>query len=988
MATDSLFEIPSLTREEITRAVETLLSVKRNRYLFAFLGRAAADVASKPLTVGHRTFEVVPVESELDLRMKLPELDETDPHRVFLVPFVELPRDVQGLFALKRVERVGKDERLAAILGCGAVEAGLARSPLGELLLAGKTTIRPLGTERVATARILVATWMNEHWELPSAEDLGRDALLAWAASSREGKGFGDRYGRSSELVKQIERELGAAAGRLGRAAFHAWRLGQGEGLFELAVIAEAGRSVRDEPALKYWMEYQLKALDIHELLATEVAQELGDVVSTSIPILEAQTSVAFVRARIDAADARLKDPAVRALLSGVRGVRLALQHEAQTIALATALERIADMASTPTGSPETQRARLREAEAAYSVWTRHDLARRSNERLERAEDALRLAIFLESAPRDERLREDPMGSAVADLARLARWYGDHGGYVDRARHAARGPTTDPLGAAIERIVARTDTFRVSLDRRFARALVEWTEAGRRRGDAFGIEDALAHIAKPFLEAGDDRRLLVILFDGMSWCEASEILDDLAEYDDGWGPLAFNRKCAREGELPVVLAALPTVTDVSRSAFFLGKRVESGDKHDTGRDPDRFVANKAISSFFSGARAPRLFLRADAQTKAGTLTNEVVTAVGDPDARVVGVVLNTIDDSLKSNPSQRQRWSLASIAPLRDLLSQARRAGRHVLFASDHGHVKSAALRSLEGLTEGEGRRWRRYVNGKTIVADHEAKVTGSAVWTPKGADGVVLLVDDTGRYGSSGASGEHGGASLAEVVTPCLLVGWDEPLHATSEGRNRDDLALMPRYTPPFWRLRIDDDAVPVRPERGRKKDPRQLELAAALSAQRPLEEQPIEQRHPVDQGQVQSAPPPPRARPKTIPPTATPSTPPLTSQAGATAITPSAAPGSDSALARSALFKQQVPDPKQRIDVLRAIVVLESRGGRVPADVFAQEMGYLPHRIAGHVAILSEKLALDGMQPLRFDRVSGQVVLDLGLFRTLYND
>jgi hypothetical protein len=974
MATDTLPEIPSLTREEITRAVEALLSVKRNRYVFAFLGRAGADAASKPVTVGHRSFEVVPVDSELDLRMKLPELDEVDPHRVFLVPFVELPRDVQGLFALKRVERVGKDERLAAILGCGAVEAGLSRTPLGELLLNAKTTIRPLGLERVATARALVATWMNEHWELPSADDLGRDSLLAWASSSREGKAFEERYGRSTELVKQIERELGTAAGRLGRVAFHAWRLGHGEGLFELAVIAEAGRSVRQEPALKYWMEYQLQALDIHETLASEVAHELGDVVSTAIPILESKTSSAFVRARIDAADARLKDPAIRSLLANVRGERLALQYEAQTVALATALERVADMASEPAGSDEALRALLREAEGAYAVWTRHELTRRSNERLERAEDALRLAIFLESASRDERLREDPMGSGIADLARLARWYGDHGGYVDRARHAARGPTTDRLGAAIARIVARVDAFRVALDRRFARALVEWNEAGRRRGEAMGIEDALAQIAKPFLDVAEDRRLLVILFDGMSWCEASEILDDLAQYDDGWGPLAFNRKCTRDGELPVVLAALPTVTDVSRSAFFLGKRMESGDKHDTGKDPDRFVANKAIATFFSGSRAPRLFLRADAQTKGGTLRDEVVTAVADSDARVVGVVLNTIDDSLKSNPSQRQRWSLASIAPLRDLLSQARRAGRYVLFASDHGHVKSATLRSLEGLTEGEGRRWRRYEKGKTSVAEHETRVTGGAVWTPRGADGLVLLVDDTGRYGASGASGEHGGASLAEVVTPCLLVGWEEPLRATDEGKARDDLALMPRYAPPFWRLRIDEDALPRpekgRPEKGRKKDPRQLELAAALATPPALapaatEARPVPAAEPTH---PESAPLVPIARPKTVPPAAT--------------------PAPDSALARSALFKQQVPDPKQRADLLRALAVLEARGGRVPADVFAEEMGYLQHRVAGHVAILGERLALDGMQPLRFDRVSGQVVLDLGLFRTLYSE
>jgi hypothetical protein len=71
-----------------------------------------------------------------------------------------------------------------------------------------------------------------------------------------------------------------------------------------------------------------------------------------------------------------------------------------------------------------------------------------------------------------------------------------------------------------------------------------------------------------------------------------------------------------------------------------------------------------------------------------------------------------------------------------------------------------------------------------------------------------------------------------------------------------------------------------------------------------------------------------------------------------------------------------------------LRALAILKARGGRVPADVFAQEMKYLPHRAASVVAALGEKLALDGMQPLRLDRGSGQVVLELALFKALYGE
>jgi hypothetical protein len=938
-------DLPQLSRDEVLRALETLLEMNRKRFLFAFWGTGSEEALEAR---GHR-YEVVPVQSELDLRTKLPDLDELAPRRVYLVPFAELPRDVVGLFALERVVRVGKDQRLAAILGAREVDPGVARSPLAELLLGGRTTLRPGAAGELVTERSLVQAWMGEHWELPIGADFGRDALLAWAASSTMGRTFSEQYG-GSEVIRQIEGEIRRAAGYAGRLAFHAWRTGQGEPLIELAMLADAGRTLTTGPFV-YWLRYQLQALGVDPHDGALAAAELAGALSTALAFLSRRTSPAYVRARFDAADRRLVDAEARQQLRELPGERLALHHEAQTDALAKHFEALAPvLASQPEDGGAQLRAKLRETVAAFHAWRRHDLC--AAERVERAQDALRLAIFLEAHRRDERLREDPMSP---DLARLARWYADQGGYVDRARLAARGPDHDPLGRAIQRIVAIASTRRVELDHRFARGLVEWCEAGRPRREVLGIEDALAHLAKPFLEASEDRRLLVVLLDGMSWSEASEILDALAQHDDGWGPLYFNAKRSPESELPVVLAALPTVTDVSRSAFFLGKRVESGPEHDTQKDPERLRANRAIAPFFSGVRAPRLFLRADAQTKAGTVANEVLTEIADPDARLVAVVLNTIDDSLKGNPSQRQRWDLTSIAPLRDLLSAARRAGRHVLFASDHGHVKSAGMQTVEGLTKGEGRRWRALVRGRTAVGSHEVAISGSAVWVPKGADGVVLLADDTARYGSSPASGEHGGATLAEVVTPCLLVGWDDPSHVA------EDLRLQPRYAPAWYRLHVDEESS-LRPDRPRRKEPRQLALTA-----RPSERPPYatpEGAHP--------SPAPPQPPPTPILPT---------DEADAPAI-------ESGKLARSALFKQQIADPKDRQEVLRALAILKARGGRMPSDVFAQEMRYLPHRAASVVAALGEKLALDGMQPLRFERSSGSVLLDVTLFQALYGE
>lgn len=971
-------DLPVLSRDEIRRSLELLLAKKRNRYLFAFWGRGSGE----RLDVGPHSYEVVPVESELDLRLRLPELDETDPRRVYLVPFTELPRDVVGLFALGRVERVGKDERLAAILGARAVDAAITRTALADLLLRGQTSLRAGSAGDLVTGRSLVQAWMAEHWELPVGADFGRDALLAWAASSAGGRSFTEQFGAKGSLTSQIEDEIRKAAGYAGRLAFHAWRTGQGEALFELAILAEAGRSLDDGP-FAYWLSFELKGLGVDEHDTGLAAGELAGALSTAMTFLARRTSPSFVRARLDAADRRLSSPKAREQLREVPGDRLALHHEAQTEALALRLEEIATiLGGEPDDAGVHLRARLREATTTLQAWQRHELSSRSVELVERAHNALRLAIFLDVQRRDERLREDPMSP---DLPRLSRWYVDQGGYVDRARVAARGPDSDRLGVAIGRLVKLADAKRMEIDRRFAKGLVEWCEAGRPRREVIGIEDALAHVAKPFLDASEDRRLLVVLLDGMSWSEASEILDALGQHDDGWGPLYFNAKRSPESELPVVLAALPTVTDVSRSAFFLGKRVESGVEHVTQKDPERLRANKAIAPFFTGTRAPRLFLRAEAQTKAGTLANEVLTEIADPDARLVALVLNTIDDSLKSNPSQRQRWDLASIAPLRDLLSAARKAGRYVMIASDHGHVKSAGLESLDGLTKGEGRRWRAFQRGRTAVGAHEVHVAGNAVWVPKGADGVVLLADETGRYGSSPASGEHGGASLAEVITPCVIVGWDEPTHAAARDsgpdRGAEDLRLQPRYSPAWYRLRVEEELV-QRPDKSRRKVSRQLELTTARPSERPVSPAPTPASSSGAQVQGATTSVLTPAVPNVLASSA------VEAPAFATSTETAATETEPSKLARSALFKQQVSDVKERHEVLRALAILKARGGRVPADVFAQEMKYLPHRAASVVAALGEKLALDGMQPLRFDRGSGQVVLELALFKALYGE
>ena len=76
----------------------------------------------------------------------------------------------------------------------------------------------------------------------------------------------------------------------------------------------------------------------------------------------------------------------------------------------------------------------------------------------------------------------------------------------------------------------------------------------------------------------------------------------------------------------------------------------------------------------------------------------------------------------------------------------------------------------------------------------------GTGVWAPRGADGVVLLTDDTRRYGGGHGAGEHGGAALAEVVAPCLLIG-----HEDNEAIDEDPAqSVSPAPMPSWWHFNV----------------------------------------------------------------------------------------------------------------------------------------------------------------------------------------
>ncbi|GAA4742163.1 BREX-2 system phosphatase PglZ [Amnibacterium soli] len=391
--------------------------------------------------------------------------------------------------------------------------------------------------------------------------------------------------------------------------------------------------------------------------------------------------------------------------------------------------------------------------------------------------------------------------SATARMAaRLVRWLVQTAPPTPGLTAAMLSYATD--GAWAERALG--DIWDGDTDRGLAQAyrtLAHAVQAVRRQQDAAAaatltgelvaddavlpIESLLSRLVVPLTTR--DRVLLIVL-DGMSAPTGVEIAAGLPA--QGWTELV-QAATLRRG---AALAVLPTVTEYSRTSLFAGELLAGNQQIEKSR--------------FAAAVGGIVFHKDDLRAEAGhALPPAVSDAIADSGRKVVGVVLNTIDDSLASADADSLRWTLHSVAHLEAVLAAAQNAGRTIILTSDHGHVveRGSELRSVPQSPA----RWRDASTGPSGA--HERLVTGPRVLAPGGT--AVLAVSDGLRYASKKA-GYHGGASLAELTIPLIVI---KPRGV----QNPDGWVEAPPQEPTWWnepaRASVEMPPAPVKPTRSR---------------------------------------------------------------------------------------------------------------------------------------------------------------------------
>lgn len=384
-------------------------------------------------------------------------------------------------------------------------------------------------------------------------------------------------------------------------------------------------------------------------------------------------------------------------------------------------------------------------AEAALEQVQNHQLARLHPASREAARMAVRLVRWLDGPA----TAVDSVAQGVGE--QLAQW-----GWVDRALAvlAAGDPMGDPtLGQAYHRLIGRARARRTVLDEQFARRLAAWTRTASAHapGGALLIEDVLATLAVPMAAKSAP---LVLVLDGMSAATAAQLGDEIdrrvwTEIVPAPSEAAQPRRCA-------AVSMLPSVTTISRASLLSGSATSG----------KQAVEATGFASFWQRhRRTATLFHKGQIGGAEGhRIAPELVDALaGDG---VVGVVLNTIDDALDhGQEGERTTWRLGDISHLLDLLNAARGYGRPVMLVSDHGHVldRSEPGQGPLKVAGAQSARWRTGDAG-----DGEVVLSGPRVLEGDGT--IVTPWREDIRY-TPRKAGYHGGASLAEVTVPVIML-------------------------------------------------------------------------------------------------------------------------------------------------------------------------------------------------------------------------
>jgi hypothetical protein len=562
------------------------------------------------------------------------------------------------------------------------------------------------------------------------------------------------------------------------------------------------------------------------------------------------------------------------------------------------------------------------ELQSVYASLLQHRLGRSGGRRMERSAMAIRLARWLAdqnlhvaASLRDANagLGEAGLrGTATSNLLAIAQGYAGDGGFVDWARRVLRGgePNKD-LATAFVRLVDRVTELREAENQRFGQAVADQHAMPDANSGLVPVEQIVDRIVA---KAAEKAPVLVLLVDGMSWAVFRELVSDIQAHD--WIELGFGPASKRL----IGLAALPSITEVCRASLLCGS-LKRGQAFD---EVQGFAAHPALVAISQSGFTPKLFHKAALEgDDDSSLAGDVRQALANKKQRVVGIVINAVDDHLDKGDQIDALWTMQQIRVLEPILAEAAAASRMVVLLSDHGHILD---RQTEGREPAEGLRWRK--PGGTVTQE-ELEVTSPRVVLPEGGR-VIVPWSERLRYGAK-KNGYHGGVTPQEMLIP-ISVLWPEL--DPPEGFGELPVELPSWWTEPtVGRPAMPAVEPPPRPKKGKLQPPTLFEKLETPVTATATEESWIK------------------------------------------------------ALLQSEVFAvQKRLAGRVRIDdalLQRLLLALVSRGGSMTAPALAGAIEVPEHRLPGLLAVMQRVLNVEGYAILDRQEAANTVVLNVLLLK-----
>ena len=327
------------------------------------------------------------------------------------------------------------------------------------------------------------------------------------------------------------------------------------------------------------------------------------------------------------------------------------------------------------------------ELQNLYDSMQQHRLGRDGGRRMERVAMAIRLARWLTD-------QNTTGGGKPPSLLALAQGYAGNSGYVDWARQVLRGgePNKD-LAAAFVRLVDRVSELREVENLQFGQAVLEERAMGDVASGLIPVEQMIEQVV---VKAAEKAPVLLLLVDGMSWAVFRELVSDIMS--DDWIDLGFAPTSTRL----IGLAALPSVTEVCRASLLCGE-LRRGQAAD---EVQGFTTHQRLVDASQPGFPPKLFHKAALEgDEDSSLAGDIRQALANRKQRVVGIVINAVDDHLDKGDQIDAVWTMQHIRVLEPILAEASAAGRLVILLSDHGHILDRQTGYRQAT---DGLRWRR----------------------------------------------------------------------------------------------------------------------------------------------------------------------------------------------------------------------------------------------------------------------------------------